>query len=94
MPLSSLIFFISSRNDLRSAAHSLLESSCFPGKDRECANANLSVGCNHFSIRILNTTVYLYIERNAAEIGETRGCAAGPGMVFDLSVLNRIYNFV
>ena len=69
--------------------------SCFPGKMENAANANLSVVCNHFSIRILNTTVYLYIERNAAEIGETRGCAAGPGMVFHrLSVLNRIYNFV
>ena len=28
------------------------------------------------------------------EIGETRGCAAGPGMVFVLSVLNRVCNFV
>ena len=66
----------------------------FLEKVENAANGNLSVGCNHFSIRILNTTVYLYIERNAAEIWETRGCAAGPGMVFDLSVLNRIYNFV
>ena len=28
------------------------------------------------------------------EIGETWGCAAGPGMVFDLSVLNRVCNLV
>ena len=39
----------------------------FLEKMENAANANLSVGCNHFSIRILNgTTVYLYIERNAA----------------------------
>ena len=38
----------------------------FLEKLENAANGNLSVGCNHFSIRILNTTVYLYIERNAA----------------------------
>ena len=38
----------------------------FLEKIENAANANLSVGCNHFSIRILNTTVYLYIERNAS----------------------------
>ena len=38
----------------------------FLEKIENAANANLSVGCNHFSIDILNTTVYLYIERNAA----------------------------
>ena len=62
--LSPLVFFISSRNDLRSAAHSL--SFLFREKMENAANANLSVVCNHISIRILNTTVYLYIDRNAA----------------------------
>ena len=38
----------------------------FLEKMENAANANLSVGCNRFSIGILNTTVYLYIERNAA----------------------------
>ena len=38
------------------------------------ANANLSVGCNHFSIGILNTTVYLYIEKNAREIALPMVC--------------------
>ena len=68
MPLSSLVFFISSRNDHRSAAHSILSWSplAFLEKIENAANSNLSVGCNHLSIRILNTPVYLYIERNAA----------------------------
>ena len=27
------------------------------------------------------------------KVGPIRGCAAGQGMVFDLSVLNRVYNY-
>ena len=38
----------------------------FLEKMENAENANLSVGCNHFSIGILNTAVHLYIERNAA----------------------------
>ena len=38
----------------------------FLEKMENAANADLSVGCDHFSIGILNISVYLYIERNAA----------------------------
>ena len=38
----------------------------FLEKMENAANADLSVGCDHFSIGILNIAVYLYIERNAA----------------------------
>ena len=41
-------------------------SLAFLEKMENAANADLSVGCNHFSIGILNIAVYLYIERNAA----------------------------
>ena len=38
----------------------------FLEKMENAANVNLSLECNHLSIGILNTAVYLYIERNAA----------------------------
>ena len=41
-------------------------SLAFLEKMENAANADLSVGCDHFSIGILNIAAYLYIERNAA----------------------------